>query len=347
MYALLALLLLLATWAYLRAWRGRGRGWWIAFGLLAALAMYTQQLAAFYLAALGLTPFLARRRDKLLPTVLAAGLAVLLYLPWLVNLPGQLSKLQAYYWVPRPSLVRPLLTLRSFSVVALDLPTAWNLPTFFIGLALVVFLALQVGLRRRRMRAAERHAIGWIGWLAFGSLGLMWLASQVLAPVYLDRALLTQGVVYLIALGWLFTRGGLPRPIAALLAGLWLIVAAAGLIFHVTWRSFPNAPFDQAVAALEADAAPGDVILHSNKISALPMIYYARLQADGLDQRWLADRPGSPEDTLALPTQEALGLIGVPCAAVGAGGAAHVWFVIFAQEEAQYTAGWRTRSILT
>jgi 4-amino-4-deoxy-L-arabinose transferase-like glycosyltransferase len=156
MYALLTLFLVAATWCYVRAWRGRGRSWWIGFGLLAALAMYTQQLAAFYLAGLGLTPILARRWRLLLPTGLAAGLAGLLYLPWLVNLPGQLDKLQAYYWVPRPSLARPLLTLRSFSVVALDLLAAWNLPTFFVGLVLAVLLAVQIGLRWRRMRRAER-----------------------------------------------------------------------------------------------------------------------------------------------------------------------------------------------
>ncbi len=334
MYALLALWLALATWAYLLAWRGRGWGWWAAFGVLAALAMYTQQLAAFYLAALGLTPLLARRWDRLAPTVAAAGLAFLLYLPWFVNLPGQLGKLQAYYWVPRPSPLRPLLTLRSFATVALDFPAVWNLPTFFVGVVLVVFLLVQIALRRSRMRSAERRALGWVLWLAFGSLALTWLASQVLTPVYLDRALLAQGVVFYVALAWLFVRGGLPKPILAVLVVLWAGVAAVGLYHHVTWQTFPNPPFDRAVAWLREQLAEGDAIIHSNKLTALPMVYYGR----GLPQRYLADRPGSPEDTLALPTQEALGLLAEPCVAGAAGGAERVWFVIFAQEEPQYLA---------
>lgn len=338
MYALLTLFLMAATWCYVRAWRGRGRGWWIGFGLLAALAMYTQQLAAFYLAALGLTPILARRWRLLLPTGLAAGLAGLLYLPWLVNLPGQLDKLQAYYWVPRPSLVRPLLTLRSFSVAALDLPAAWNLPTFFVGLVLAVLLALQIGLRWRRMRRAERRRILWVIWLACGSLGLLWLASQILAPIYLDRALVAQGVLFYVALGWLFTRGGLPRPIAAVVGAVWLVIAGAGLFFHLTWHTFPNPPFDAALASLAERVDEGDVILHSNKLTMLPMTYYARLQGADIQQRYLADRPGSGEDTLALPTQEVLGLIGAPCAAEAADRAGRVWFVIFADEERQYQA---------
>ena len=334
MYALLALWLLLATWCYLRAWRRRGWGWWAAFGVLAALAMYTQQLAAFYLAALGLTPLLVRRWDRLLPTAGAAGLALILYLPWLVNLPSQLGKLQSYYWVSRPSVLRPLLTLRSFTMVALDVPAGWNLPGFFVGLVLVVFLLLQAVVRRRRMRAAERRALGWVLWLAFGSLALLWLASQLLTPVYLDRALLTQALVLYIALAWLFMRGGLPGPIRVLLIGVWAVVAVAGFYFQVTWHMFPNPPFDRATAWLAEQVDEGDVIVHSNKLTALPMVYYAR----NLPQRYMADRPGSPEDTLALPTQEVLGLIGEPCIAAAADGAARVWFVIFAEEEAQYLA---------
>ncbi len=332
MYALQALLLLLATWAYLRAWRGRGRGWWLAFGVLAALAMYTQQLAAFYLAALGLTPVLARRKDRLWPTLAAAGLAVLLYLPWAINLPGQVGKLQAYYWIPRPSIVRPLLTLRSFVTVALDYPSAWNLPAFFAAAALTVMLVVQAVIRWRWMRSSERRALVWMLWLAFGALAFMWIASQVLTPVYLDRALLAQGVIFYAALAWLFARGGLPRPILAVLIVLWGVVGAAGLYYHLTWRTFPNSPFDEAAAWLVERAEVGDAIVHSNKLTALPMMYYAR----ALPQRYIGDRPGSPEDTLALPTQEALGLIADGCAAQAAGGAARVWFVIFAQEEAQY-----------
>jgi mannosyltransferase len=337
MYALLALLLLLATWCYWRAWQGRGRLWWIGFGLLAALAMYTQQLAAFYLAALGLTGLIARRDrrwDLVLPTAGSALLALVLYLPWLVNLPDQLSKLQSYYWVARPSIVRPLLTLRSFTVVALDIPADWNIPTFFVGLVLTVFLVLQMVMRRRRMPRQEVIGLRWVLWLAFGSVALLWLASQVLTPVYLDRGLLAQGIVFYIALAWLFTRGGLPRLITAVLVAVWIVVAAAGFYFQVTWHTFPNSPFDAAVTYLAESAAPSDTVIHSNKLTALPMVYYG----PDLPQTYMADRPGSPEDTLALPTQEVLNLLGAPCMAEAAGGADRVWFVIFTQEEAQYIA---------
>ena len=49
---------------------------------------------------------------------------------------------------------------------------------------------------------------------------------------------------------------------------------------------------------------PGDVIVHSNKLTFLPTHYYDR----SLPQDFVADEPGSPSDTLAYPTQQALGL---------------------------------------
>ncbi len=332
MYALLALLLLLATWAYWRAWRSGRAAWWIGFAVLAALAMYTQQLAAFYLAALGLMPLLARAWRKILPTLAAAGLAVLLYLPWLVNLPGQLGKLQAYYWIPRPSLLRPLLTLRSFVTVSLDYPPPWSNAGFVIGAILTVLLIMQIRMRWRRMHAQEKKALLGVIWLLGGSTASLWLVSQVLTPVYLDRALVAQGVLLYIALAWLLVRGGLPRSIAVLVTVAWLIVAGAGYVFQVTWRTFPNPPFQEAVAYLRANTTPGDMIVHSNKLTMLPMVYYDR----ALPQAYMADRPGSGEDTLALPTQEVLGLIGQHCLPEALARAERVWLVIFAQEEEEY-----------
>lgn len=335
MYALLTLLLMVATWSYHRAWEKptlrAGWLWWLVFAIYAALAMYTQQVAAFYLAALGLTPLLARRWDKLFPTALAAGIAFLLYLPWFINLPGQLDKLQ---WITRPTLARPLLTMRSFIVVALDIPPQWGLPTLLVSIVLVIFLLLQVAIRWRRMRRAERDAIGWLLWLSLGSLVLLWVASQILIPVYVDKALLTQGVILYGALAWLIIRGGIPRPILLLLVAAWAIVMGVGYVYQVTWHTFPYSPFDQAASWLEENAKPDDAIVHSTKLTALPMIYYS----PELEQAYLADRPGSAEDTLARPTQEVLGVLASPCSAAAANQAEQVWLVLLEREEEEYLA---------
>lgn len=350
MYALLGLLLIAATWCFVRGDPSRIQGegkelhtssrshwlWWLAFGVLAGLAMYTQQLAAFYLASLGLIPVL--RRDWKLLLRMAAGVlvAVIVYLPWLVNLPGQFDKVRSYYWLSPPNIGQLLLTARSFLVVNLDIPAPGSMIALVGALFILAFLAVQVVLAMRRPRA-DRGALRLTLWLAAAPPALMWLVSQI-QPVYLIRGLLPSALLLYLALAWLFTRGGLPRPVAGLIGLAWLALAGIGLYNQYTWATFPNSPFEEAAAAIGEQWREGDIIVHQNKLSALPMVYYAR----ALPQRFLRDLPGSGEDTLALPTQAALGLPADETAEAAAGGAHRVWWVMFDFAERQYAAAGRS-----
>ncbi len=335
MYALLGLALLLTTWAYWRAWQGRRPAWWIAFGVLAGISMYVQQLAALYLLALGLLPVLFRDGRRLVFTAGGAGVALAVYLPWMVNLPEQMGKLRQY-WVDRPNVLHLWLALRSFVSVNLDFSPAWWLPTFLLAAVLVVLLLYRAKAARRSLPAGdrERTALGWALWLALAPMLLMWVASYVLQPVFLPRALLPSALIFYVGMGWLFVRGGMPRPVVAVVAGAWAVVASFGLVTHYTWDTFPNPPFDRAVRFLEGTVTEGDAIVHGNKITALPMVYYGR----DLPQRYVRDIPGSGSDTLALPTQRALGLLADECAAESAGGAERVWYVAFDRLEDEMAA---------
>ncbi|MCB9450396.1 MAG: glycosyltransferase family 39 protein [Anaerolineaceae bacterium] len=351
MYALLGLLLALATWCFVRGMEtpphitpdvgahggapARKRityyGWWLAFGVLAGLAMYTQQLAVFYLAALAFVPVWRRDGALLRRVALGTGVALLVYLPWLVNLPGQFAKVRSYYWLSPPSPARPLLTARSFLSVNLDIPAPGSLIAFLGAVFIVLFLALQVILYARRHGRRERAPLFFVLWLAGGPVALMWLVSQV-QPVYLERALLPSALMLYLALAWLFTRGGLPRPISAVIAGVGLLLVGIGLVNQYTWDTFPNSPFPAAVDYIRDHWQAGDVVVHQNKLTALPMIYYGR----DLEQRYLADKPGSSEDTLALPTQESLNLLADATMAEVVGDARRVWWVSFTFAETQY-----------
>lgn len=335
MYALLGLALLLTTWAYWRAWQGRRSAWWVVFGVLAGISMYVQQLAALYLLALGLLPVLYRDGHRLARTAGGAGVALTVYLPWMVNLPEQMGKLRQY-WVDRPNVLHLWLALRSFVSVNLDFSPAWWLPTFLLAAVLVVLLLYRARWAWRALPSGsrERTALGWMLWLALAPMLVMWFASYVLQPVFLPRALLPSALIFYVGTGWLFTRGGMPRPIVAIVAGAWAVVAAFGLVTHYTWDTFPNSPFDRAVRYLEGRVAEGDAIVHGNKITALPMVYYGC----DLPQRYVRDIPGSGSDTLALPTQRALGLLADECAAESAGGAPRVWYVAFDRLEDEMAA---------
>lgn len=331
MYALLALLLLLATWVYWRAWMHRHAGYWLAFGVLAGASMHVQQLASMYLLALGLLPLLRRDRVRIIYTGLAAGLALAIYLPWMLNLPDQMGKLRQY-WVQKPNVLHMWLALRSFVSVNLDFSAGWWLPTFLLAAVLMVFLLyrasplLRSGTRRLRgLNEDDREPVRWLVWLAFMPMVFTWIVSQIFQPVFLPRALLPSALVFYIGLAWLFTRAAMPRVVSGGLATAWGVIAVFGLVTHYTWDTFPNAPFDDAVEYLAGEVEAEDVIVHGNKITALPMVFYDR----DLPQHYVRDIPGSGSDTLARPTQEAIRLLADECVAVAAGGAPRVWYVAF------------------
>lgn len=344
MYALLGLLLALATWCFLKGWRQsnheagsfnlRTKSWWIAFGVCAALAMYTQQLAAFYLVALALIPLVARRWQQLFNVVLGAVIALLIYLPWLVNLPGQLQKVSAYYWLSPPNIAQPLLTVRSFLNVNLDIPAPASMIAFLGSLFVVIFLIVQIVLfwRGRRSRVDRKPVLFLIA-LASLPPALMWLVSQV-QPVYLERSLLPSALMLYILLAWLLTRSGTPRFITTLVSGVGLLLVGIGLYYQYTWASFPNSPFASVGEFIRQNWRTGDVVIHQNKLTALPVIYHER----DLDQRFLGDKPGSSDDTLALPTQQSLNILASQCVQQAARDAQRVWWVVYEFAADEYAA---------
>jgi uncharacterized membrane protein len=330
MYALFGLLLVSATWCYVRSWRSGRLRYWIAFGILAGLAMYTQQLAAFYLAALGFIPILFRHRAQLVRVAFGAAIALLIYLPWLVNLPAQLGKL-AQYWIPQPGIGQPLITLWFFTLGDYPVTAAISLVISSTTLILLLVLLLYRANNAFRWRTLDSKPLGFVLYLVFVPMALMWVFSQW-RPVYLARGLLPSALMYYVALAWLLTRARLPRPIGIGVAALCGITAALGLATHYTWDNFPNAPFDRADQYIAAHFQPGDRVVHADKITVLPMVYYNRAL---LPQAYIGDAAGSGTDTLALPTQQVLSLLADDCPAAASAGSQRIWFVIFQEQITQ------------
>lgn len=329
MYGLLALLLLGATWVYWLAMARGAAGHWVAFAVLAAAAMYTHNLAAVYLLPLAITPILGGRWRDMIKTAAAGAGALILYLPWLIRVPSQLARIQQAYWIPRPGPTEWVRTLITY-VVGLPVP-AWGLAT---ALTLSVFIAVLAGwLTVRAWRQDEpgsRTAV-WLVYLAITPPILMF-AISLWRPVYLDRALLASAADGLLWLGWLLSRPRLPSTAIRVTAIALVIAFPLGLYGFYSYAGFPYAPYAALDGYLAAQRSPGEVIVHSNKISALPARYYA----PDLAQRYLADPPRSGSDTLAPATQEVLGFIADPDIAAATGDATGVWFVIFPREIEDY-----------
>ncbi len=341
MYSWLALLLLLATYCY---WRGSQQprwAWWLGFAVFAALAQYTQNLAAFYLIALALWPVI-RRDWGTARWVLFSGLvALLLYLPWLVHLPAQFAKVDQSYWVDRPGFYR-LFTLLLFFVTNLPLPAGALAAGLMIAMVVIAMAAMQTVQAVRLQQPGGERGL-WLLYLAFAPAILMFLFSQW-KPVYLERALVPSGAIFCLWLAWAMLETRAPIAMQALVACLVLAGFAIGLYQHVTDTGGIYGPYQAITRHLEEVRAPGDVIVHSNKLSMLPAVYFDRT----LPQGYVADPSGSPQDTLAPATQDVLGLRAEPDLPTAIGDARRVWFIIFAESIQEYVdAGYPTHPQVT
>jgi mannosyltransferase len=322
MYAFLCLWLMLATYAYWRLSHSSAWTWPLLFGLFAGLAQYTQNLAAFYLAALALWPLITRNWAALKRVALGTCLALLLYLPWLVHLPAQFARIDRGYWVLRPDFYR-LLVLPVIFVVNLPLPQTLLAPGLFIGLS-VTALALLRTFRAISQRQPTLQSGLWLLYLSFFPALLMFLVSQW-KPVYLERALLPSGAIFLVWVAWALVEAQAINPLHILTAVLVVLGFGMGLYEHVAVSGGIYGPFHAMIQDLESRRQAGDVIIHSNKLSMLPAVYFDRT----IPETYVADPPGSAEDTLAPATQQVLDLMAQPSIESAAAGADRIWFVIF------------------
>ena len=330
MYSFLAMWLLLATYAYQRGSKTRNWRWWILFSISAALAQYTHSLAAFYLIALALLPIFQKDWQTLRAIILAGIGALILYSPWLLQLPAQFSKIQNAYWVERPD-IADLFTLLLVYITNTPLPA--NLIAIALSIVLIVVMIGFIQTMRQARQTGAKDGL-WLLYLSFAPPLFLFLFSQW-RPVYVERALLPSGAIFCIWFAWVITKTNLSNIAQYSLLVLLGITSALGIYQHVTYDDFPYGPFKQLDVSLRQRVEPQDVIVHSNKLSALPAILFDR----DLSQSFIGDQPGSSTDTLASATQQILNSRAEKGIQSATGNAKRIWYIIYQRSIDEYIAG--------
>jgi hypothetical protein len=315
--------------------RTRRTRWWLTLVLAGAAALYSQNLAAFEFAALGAWVILDAARTRstrvLRATILAGATMLVLWLPWLVFLPSQYGKIVQAYWVPPPTLETLIQTLLVFTFDFDNAaPPALLLPIILFGAVLILGLtAFEIARRVRTLDEKANWALGFVVVMSIGPIALLYVISQW-RSVYITRGLIPAFLGYTLLVGW--TLSGMPRRVGWIAGSALGAVALLVLPAYYSYAEFPRSPFQQVVQVLRARASPTDEIVHDNKLSFFPMYYYG----PALPQTFIADPPGAASDTLAYPTQQALGLYATDLDAATAD-KSRVWFIIFqrAIDEAQ------------
>jgi len=350
MYALLGFAAMTMTYFFIRAWIDGGWGNWLAFAVFGALTLYAHNLGFMFLAGLDLWVLWAWFRPRgvrwynFRPLLLSHLLLTGLFAPWLAVVPSQFGKIQQAYWVEQPGLVKLIQTILIFHF-AYDnqsLPTWLLAPALFFSLLLLVIISFELVRQRQAPSSQQANATdvsllpapySLLLSLTLVPILLTFLASQI-QPIYIVRALLPSALMYYLLVASVLIAGSVPKPVKwglLLPSGLIIVVS---LVNHYRYAEFPRPPFDEAAAFLRAHYQPADVIVHSNKLTFFPMYYYDR----SLPQEFISDEPGSPSDTLAYPTQQALGLFATSDITTATLGHERVWFVIFRRAIDEYRA---------
>jgi uncharacterized membrane protein len=243
-YALLGLACLLALYA-LHRFLERRRPWSFAVIVLATVfTLYLHNIAFFYLLGLDLAwlilPAPLSRRRRLLDLLLANGLVVLLYLPWVPGLLSQLRWVQANFWAPRPSFNDLVNVLCQLMGVQPQYPGGqYNLlipPQVYRMVNLLAILAVLWPLRLARLR---RRTVALLIY-AVAPVLLIYLYSLVARPLFMSRPLIASSLVFPLLLAMPFASDASERRRTRAVP---LAVARAAPLLILLWAAISSLAF--------------------------------------------------------------------------------------------------------
>ena len=329
MYALLQLCELIYVLSFVHILMSKKQEWvnwnWIGFVVGGTLAMYTHNLAVFFIILPNIVLVL-KRKWKLFFRILPYQILIaVLSLPWLVMIPGQFRKIQTAFWTPVPGLSEIIQAIMVFNS---NLPLPSSLVMISAVLSLFLFFGLLIEIYFEKGKRNKYFLPAMFGLLL---PVLLFIVSYLIRPVFVPRGFIISSLFYYIILAMLILRQD-RKVLSYGLLGLYLVSVVIGYPFQMRFLEFPRSPFQQAVNDLSQKVKTGDLILHDNKLSYLPMLYYA----PDLSMQFLADEPGSFNDTFAAASQEAMQIFPLADLDKSLHDSQMVYFVVFTKTIEEY-----------
>lgn len=339
-YSFQALLGTWTVWAFYRAWKRNSWLEWGHFALSGVVSLYNLYFSIFGLLLLDLffvgvilySKQTAGRWDwSRIKGWVGANVAIgLLYAPWAIVLVQRAGQVKKSYWIDTPN---PLEIFRLSNIFLFNATNLTTDPPFaalglLLGALITFFLLYSLRFRLKRGDMGKRRrsfeiALLLTYWL--GVVALVLVISYVFAPIYLERSLIGVSAAFYLLLARVIQTARRPA--------YWLLLLIPGLIalfgslgFYYFSREYTtHYENDQAASQLKANYKPGDVTLHSSKLSYQPFAY---LKAPG-PQFVAPEEPGNIHDDLSPATLSAIGMAYTPVsealAQVPVGG--RLWFV--------------------
>lgn len=322
MYALLAFCQLAYCLFFVRIISGKGfklHGLdWAGLVLAGAGAMYSHNLAIFVLVIPNIYLLVKRDWHSLFRLLIAQIAIGMIAAPWLAMVPGQIEKIQRAFWTPQPGWIEVIQAVL-LTTTQLPLPGVW----LSVGLAASLIVLVMVTWETFRLWRHGRLPVFLIALTVIPPI-LLFATSYIMRPVFVTRGFLAAVTGFLGMAGVIIAQKW-PKIPAWLVLGGFITGAAIGLPYHYTFEEFPRSPYQTAMDDLRMKIAPGDRIVHDNKLSFFPSLYYA----SDLPQSFLMDEPGSGNDTLAFASQRVMGLFPQNNLEQAVEGTDHLFFILF------------------
>ncbi len=217
--------------------------------------------------------------------------------------------------------------IQSLIMVFSDIPSH----PITLGLSLFIFLIVVILCAMQMFRNRNVD----LGILFFGLMAiipplLLFILSYLMRPMFVPRAFLSAYVGLLACVGIMASNA---RQVEKVIIGIGiLVIALLTLPQQIAYDGFPRSQFLPAAQYLEVETKDQDLVLHDNKLSFFPFEVYA----PDLNSRFLADEPGTQNDTLAAKTLEALEITAYKDVSSAIQGSNRVFFVVFAQTINEY-----------
>lgn len=222
--------------------------------------------------------------------------------------------------------------LQTLMMYTASLPLADPLLAIVLFLSLLVAVILGLELRRAwKSLPRSRNGVGFLLAVLGFPPAALFLVSYVLKSLFVPRAFLISSLAFDLLAGyviWLSWKRGVGK----LVAGALIAAALISLPSFYRYQEFPRSPYQDATAYLSKAIKPGEMVVHETKLSYFPAHFYA----PRLDQTFLADLPGTPNDTFELGLQQAMDIYPMQDIEGVAAGLPGIYFVTFHQIFAEY-----------
>jgi mannosyltransferase len=284
MYALVATLTVWSLYCFVRALETPRWYWWVAYAVVNVFSLYTHLYAAFLLPAqlLFLVLFPGRHREALWRGLLAWGVSLLGFAPWL---------LRAWEVSGAAPSWRPSLSLLAMLTACLEAFTLRLSPLSGAGLAVVLAVAIVFvlgGLFLPYVRDAAQEARGWrrLNWRPNVFLAIFLLIPLLLAYLlsYRQQIFTVYYLIVIVAPFILALAAGVDKIVsrskAAGLISLLLILGFFSYGLRFNWSvEYRKEEWRAAARYVEGHEEAGDAILCHVEYARIPFSYYYQGEA--------------------------------------------------------------------